>query len=211
MNNHLFLQLEDLLFEIFAGTPNKATSIISSILGVLIGLKPAAMVMIEVSLLDEYKLRSIVSLFSELNLYTETSKRDNITPDDDSSYMVFYVSLDNEKAIQLEDYFIKLWEITDNNNQASRRDEWEMLNIKIGNLLGYPQTAINYFISNDTSDDWQERLARNRYYAHSREHEEEEYYLYDQKLNKAVNEYAPKTAKIYSTNKSKRWLTFDLN
>ena len=46
MNNHLFLQLEDLLFEIFATTPNKATSIISSILGVLIGLKSAAMVMI---------------------------------------------------------------------------------------------------------------------------------------------------------------------
>ena len=210
MNNQLFLQLEDLLFKIFSGSPNKATSIVSSILGVLIGLKPGAMVMIEVSLLDNNRLDTFLSILYRLGLSTETSRRTNITPDDDSVYIVFYISRDEAVAKNLESFFAALWEITDNNSMVSRREEWENLNLKIGTLLGYPETAIKYFISNDMSEDWRERIARNRYYAHSKEHEEEEYYAYDQKLNRAVNEFAPKTAKIYCNNKTKRWLSYQL-
>ena len=71
-----------------------------------------------------------------------------------------------------------------------------------------PKTAIIDFIKDDDIEnkDRARRMERNRYYAHSAKYEDREFRLYDQKLNMAISNFAPKTAKLFTENKEKRWL-----
>lgn len=72
----------------------------------------------------------------------------------------------------------------------------------------YPKTATNDFAKDDDVNDSGriERMKRNRYYAHSAKYEEEEFRLYEQKLNRAISKLAPKTTENLTENKEKRWL-----
>ena len=84
----------------------------------------------------------------------------------------------------------------------------EKLKAEIGMLLGYPETAVKNFVTETDYNNKErvERMKRNRYYAHSPEHEEEEYQAYDRKINEAIEEYAPKTKSVLTAEVGKRWL-----
>ncbi len=99
----------------------------------------------------------------------------------------------------------------DDYGQIYAPEEWQNATIKLGKLVGYPDTAVMAFADSASERDINsreraERMRRNRYYAHSAEYEEQKYETYDLKLNQAIAELAPKTAEIYANDKTKKWL-----
>lgn len=83
---------------------------------------------------------------------------------------------------------------------------------KIGDLLGYPETAIIEYVSKNknelyiNSEEHLARIRRNRYYAHSEVFEEAEFKEYDLPMNLAIKKYLPRTETIMAADSTKRWL-----
>lgn len=93
-----------------------------------------------------------------------------------------------------------------------KEDEWTVATFKIGDLLGYPETAIIEYVSKNknelyiNSEEHLARIRRNRYYAHSEVFEEAEFKEYDLPMNLAIKKYLPRTATIMAADSTKRWL-----
>ena len=79
----------------------------------------------------------------------------------------------------------------------------------MGVILEYPKTAVDYYIDlyqRGQSEEEKKAIEKGEwpewpfycYYVHSMEHKQEEYNSYDLKFKKALDEYAPRTAKIVS-------------
>ena len=92
----------------------------------------------------------------------------------------------------------------DDIGQIVNQELWRESSIEIGHLLGYPATATEYFITElDTDNEERKQLMeRYRFYVHSPKHHEEEYQSYDHKIFQAVQDYAPKSAKLLLDKKS---------
>jgi hypothetical protein len=93
----------------------------------------------------------------------------------------------------------------DDIGQTINQKLWEESSREIGRLLGYPETAIEYFIAEqDIEDEERQRLlGRYQFYVHSPQHHEQEYQAYDAKIFQAIRDYTPKTADIILSRKSK--------
>lgn len=93
-----------------------------------------------------------------------------------------------------------------------KEDEWTVATFKIGDLLGYPETAIIEYVSKNknelyiNSEEHLARIKRNRYYAHSEVFENAEFKEYDLPMNLAIKKYLPRTATIMAADSTKRWL-----
>lgn len=93
-----------------------------------------------------------------------------------------------------------------------KEDEWTVATFKIGDLLGYPETAIIEYVSKNknelyiNSEEHLARIRRNRYYAHSEVFEDAEFKEYDLPMNLAVKKYLPRMATIMAADSTKRWL-----
>jgi hypothetical protein len=92
------------------------------------------------------------------------------------------------------------------------RNEWNEANLRVGKLLGYPETSVLEYIkmSGDASymksEKRRKRMACNRYYVHSGKFEDDEFREYDLPLNQAILKYLPRIAKSMQTDSKKRWL-----
>ena len=115
---------------------------------------------------------------------------------------LFFISKDMETAEKLKAGFKRL------HGSKGSKEAMEKATYEIGMLLGYPETAVKNFVTETDYNNKErvERMKRNRYYAHSPEHEEEEYQAYDRKINEAIEEYAPKTKSVLTAEVGKRWL-----
>ena len=93
-----------------------------------------------------------------------------------------------------------------------KEDEWTVATFKIGDLLGYPETAIIEYVSKNknelyiNSEEHLARIRRNSYYAHSEVFENAEFKEYDLPMNLAIKKYLPRTATIMAADSTKRWL-----
>lgn len=93
-----------------------------------------------------------------------------------------------------------------------KEDEWTVATFKIGDLLGYPETAIIEYVSKNknelyiNSEEHLARIRRNRYYAHSEVFEDAEFKEYDLPMNLAVKKYLPRMATIMAADSTKRRL-----
>jgi hypothetical protein len=98
-------------------------------------------------------------------------------------------------ALTAQNVFHKIWS-----------GEWEM-NREIGLMLGYPSTAVDYFLGKkgEMNDDDKARMARNRFYVHSPAHEDEEFTLYEEKIYNVVEKECPKTWEILKKDKNRRF------
>ncbi len=90
----------------------------------------------------------------------------------------------------------------------NRRKE---INLEIGKLLGYPETAVKYFVSMESkarpSEAHKARLKKYLHYAHSDTYQEVEFRAYDVKVNRATEKYAPRSARVIRKKfPNKRWL-----
>ena len=219
------LELEDFLFDFYGEENIKLIiSVAASILGVLIGIKPTALLVNEVmedgrmlldngsllNILEELRLKIVISDVSRFTPPTNIKKTLN------SLYKgneFLYISQDIKLCYELmENYSIVTDLMKDGMVAEKNREKWNEVNINVGKLIGYPETAILEYIeaSSDElyfkSEKRRERMARNRYYAHSEKFEDDEFREYDLPLNQAILKYLPRIAKIMQTDPKKRWL-----
>ena len=115
--------------------------------------------------------------------------------------------------MELKRYYEKMVNLSCNGvAMKGEEKEWTKLTLKIGELLGYPKTAVLEFVSKNGDEEYVEdanrmgRIERNRYYIHSKTFEDEEFEEYDLPLISAIKQYLPRTAAIMQTDLKKRWL-----
>lgn len=162
------------------------------------------------NILEELRLKIVISDVSRFTPPTNIKKTLN------SLYKgneFLYISQDIKLCYELmENYSIVTDLMKDGMVAEKNREKWNEVNINVGKLLGYPETAILEYIeaSSDElyfkSEKRREKMARNRYYAHSEKFEDDEFRQYDLPLNQAILKYLPRIAKIMQTDPKKRWL-----
>lgn len=219
------LELEDFLLE-FYGEENieLVISEAASILGVLIGTKPAALLVNYVMedgrmLLDGDILKNILEELGIKITIGDVSKfavHKNIKRMTDSLYEgdeFIYISIDDSLCDQLMENYLVVTDLTEDGVVAEKdRNKWNEANLRVGKLLGYPETAVLEYIktSGDTSymksEKCRKKMARNRYYVHSEKFEDDEFKKYDLLLNQAILKYLPRIAKSMQADSKKRWL-----
>lgn len=219
------LELEDFLFE-FYGEENIGLVIseAASILGVLIGIKPAALLVNDVMedgrmILDGGTLKNILEELGIKITIGDVSKfavRKNNKRMTDSLYEgdeFIYISIDDSLCDQLMENYSVVTDLIEDGVVAEKdRNEWNEANLRVGKLLGYPETAVLEYIktSGDASymksEKRRKRMARNRYYTHSEKFEDDEFRKYDLPLNQAILKYLPRVAKSMQADSKKRWL-----
>ena len=207
MDGNAIAELEDTLFEI-KKKPETAAQTVGDIIGVLIGLKPAMIGGFEEYELDNSKIKEFDETLNELGLEKVYFENSYLLGDKKMTVKSFCISKKMSLAEQTQKAFTTLWATMDEKGTILDREKWVEATREIGELLGYPKTATEEFIKEDDLDnkDRVERMKRNRYYIHSAKHEDEEFAAYDQKLNKAISELAPKTTNVLTSKKEKRWL-----
>ena len=195
MDKDTIAELEILLFDMVE-EPGISANMMADTIGVLINLKPA-----------------MIGAFSKKGFKSSDVDKFETILDKLCLERVYYdqyifVSKKLKTAERTRRSFVELWSVIDEGGRILNKKKWANVTKKIGKLLGYPKTAIKNFIKeNDTEDETRmKRMERNRYYAHSAEYEDEEFKIYDQILNSAISNLAPKTANFLSSNKKKRWL-----
>ena len=101
-------------------------------------------------------------------------------------------------------YVAKTSEALDKMREANKKftsvDYQEEADLERGRLFGFPETAIEYFISNQDSGIEENPCDNNpKYhsYKHSPEHAEEEYEQYEKKIEELFRKYCPKSAKEF--------------
>ena len=219
------LELEDFLLE-FYGEENIGLVIseAASMLGVLIGIKPAALLVNDVMedgrmLLDGGTLRNILE---ELGIKMTIGDASKFTVHKNNKRTIgslyeggefIYISIDESLCNQLMENYLVVTDLTEGGLVAEKnRNEWNEANLRVGKLLGYPETAVLEYIktSGDASymksEKRRKRMARNRYYVHSEKFEDDEFREYDLLLNQAILKYLPRVAKIMQADSKKRWL-----
>ncbi len=219
------LELEYFLLE-FYGEENieLVISEASSILGVMIGIKPAALLVNDMMedgrmLLDGDILKNILEELGIKITIGDVSKfavHKNIKRMADSLYEgdeFIYISIDESLCDELMKNYSVVTDLTEGGLVAEKnRNEWNEANLCVGKLLGYPETAVLEYIktSGDASymksEERRKRMARNRYYAHSEKFEDDEFRKYDLPLNQAILRYLPRIAKSMQADPKKRWL-----
>ena len=219
------LELEDFLLE-FYGEENIGLVIseAASILGVLIGIKPAALLVNDVMedgrmLLDGGTLKNILEALGikiTIGNVSRFAVHKNIKRMADSLYEgdeFIYISIDDSLCDQLMENHLVVTDLTEGGVVAEKdRNEWNEANLRMGKLLGYPETAVLEYIktSGDASymksEKRRKRMACNRYYVHSEKFEDDEFRKYDLPLNQAILKYLPRIAKSMQADSKKRWL-----
>jgi len=166
----------------------------AEIVGVLIGVKTVAMDLFLPEELQKVDLKWFRGKLHELGLHVIFERR-ALGGNDPMNYAeYYYLGKDHETALVAQNLFHKIWS-----------GEWEM-NREIGALLGYPQTAVEYFLNKKgkTSKEDQKRMARNRFYIHSPEHEDDEFDAYERKIYAVLGQFCPKTMEVLKQSPEKR-------
>lgn len=173
---------------------------VADIVGVYFGVKPTAINDFSSMDLEKVDLDKFADLVRKLGLKISFERH----MVDATISQMYFISKSDKKLCELQEDFHKLWDT------AYDAPEKPSLDAEIGLLLGYPETAVRYYTHRDRSKALSEasaiRGARNRHFAHSQLHEDEEFRLYDAKIHRAMDKYTPRAAKILKSDKSKRWL-----
>ena len=196
----------------------------ASILGVLIGVKPTALLVNDMmedgrmlldggtlkNILEELGIKMTIGDVSKFAVHKNNKRTIGSLYEGDE---FIYISIDDSLCDQLmEDYLVVTDLIKDGVVAEENRNEWNEANLRVGKLLGYPETAVLEYIktSGDASymksEKRRKRMARNRYYVHSEKFEDDEFREYDLPLNQAILKYLPRVAKIMQADSKKRWL-----
>lgn len=153
------LELEDFLLE-FYGEENIGLVIseAASILGVLIGIKPTALLVNDMMedgrmLLDGGTLKNILEELGIKIIIGDVSKfavHKNIKRTVESLYEgdeFIYISNDESLCNQLMENYLVVTDLTEGGLVAEKdRNEWNEANLRVGKLLGYPETAVLEYI-----------------------------------------------------------------
>lgn len=170
-----------------------AAYLFSNIIGVIIDVKPAAQCDWPLSSADAKSMWLLKQKLEALKLFV-------LFGENEGDRKVFYVAKSQKRAATLRCTFDDL-----HNCGATAENQTE-----IGKLLGYPDTAIQYYIrlhpEKGISDNHRALIERNRFYAHSVSHENEEFTVYEQPIYSYLRRHCPRTANFYKKSTEKRWL-----
>lgn len=197
MDRDLLSKLEDYIFE-HKIRPNVAASMMADFIGVMIGIKPAAIGNFEAEEFLNIDPEEMFGILDQVGLKALFFKQEYISAGKLVWIEDIYVSRNIKTATELRQSFMKMRSTMDDMGQIFDKKAWEESSREIGHLLGYPSTAIEYFIAEQDIDNEERLRLMNRYqfYIHSPEHHEQEYQAYDQKIDQAIRDYAPKTARF---------------
>lgn len=209
MNIDLLRELEGLVLYFYQKKKMMGVSFLTGILGLLVDLKPAALVINDriddCELLDNKRILEILSKLGVVLIREELHK----FSDKEIEYL--YLAKTMDKCKELQKWHREFFNSMSETGGILDKKEWIEANYQIGKILGYPETATSEYIRMQIEgvkkdDNYRSRMKRNYYYMHSARCENEEFEAYDLRLNLAVNEYLPVTAQIMQANTEKRWL-----
>lgn len=175
------------------GTTKSAADLVANTVGVFIEIKPAMQGDWPLELADSKTLWLLKQKFESLRLFIVFDRAE-------CNNRIFFVAKSHKKAEALRSAFSRL---------ANAGPSAE-INTRIGELLGYPSSAIQYYIrlhpEKGLSENHRANLERNRFYAHSIAHEDEEFNSYEAPIYRQLRKYCTKTANFYRKDMTKRWL-----
>ena len=209
MNIDLLRELEGIVLYFYQKKKMMVVSFLTGVLGVLIDLKPAALLindrLNDSKLLDNKRILEILSKLGVVLVRERLNKFSN----EEIEYL--YLAKTVQVCLELQKWHRRFFESVSETGEILDKKEWIEANYQIGKILGYPETATSEYIKMQIEgvkkdDNYRSRMKRNYYYMHSEKFENEEFEAYDHRLNLAVNKYLPVTAQIMQANTKKRWL-----
>ena len=209
MNIDLLRELEGVVLDFYEKKKMMGVSFLTGVLGVLIDLKPAALLindkLNDSKLLDNKRIREI------LNKLGVDLVREKLNKFSNEEIEYLYLAKTARVCLELQKWHREFFNSVSETGEILDKKEWIEANYQIGKILGYPETATSEYIrmqidAVEKDDNYQSRMGRNYYYMHSARYENEEFEAYDLRLNLAVNKYLPVTAQIMQANTKKRWL-----
>ena len=209
MNIDLLRELEGIVLYFYQKKKMMGVSFLTGVLGVLIDLKPAALLINDK--LNESKLLDNKRILGILNKLGVDLVRERLNKFSNEEVEYLYLAKTVQVCLELQKWHRRFFESVSETGEILDKKEWIEANYQIGEILGYPETATLEYIRMqiegiEKDNNYRSRMERNYYYMHSARYENEEFEAYDLRLNLAVNEYLPVTAEIMQANIKKRWL-----
>ena len=209
MNIDLLRELEGVVLDFYEKKKMMGVSFLTGVLGVLIDLKPAALLINDK--LNDSKLLDNKRIMEILNKLGVDLVRERLNKFSNEEIEYLYLAKTARMSLELQKWHREFFNSVSETGEILDKKEWIEANYQIGKILGYPETATSEYIrmqiENVKKDNnYRFRMERNYYYMHSARYENEEFEAYDHRLNLAVNEYLPLTAQIMQANTKKRWL-----
>lgn len=209
MNIDLLRELEGVVLYFYQKKKMMGVSFLTGVLGVLIDLKPAALLINDK--LNDSKLLDNKRIMEILNKLGVDLVRERLNKFSNEEIEYLYLAKTVRVCLELQKWHREFFNSVSETGEILDKKEWIEANYQIGKILGYPETATSEYIrmqiENVKKDNnYRFRMERNYYYMHSARYENEEFEAYDHRLNLAVNEYLPVTAQIMQANTKKRWL-----
>ena len=209
MNIDLLRELEGIVLYFYQKKKMMGVSFLTGVLGVLIDLKPAALLINDK--LNNSKLLDNKRILEILNKLGVDLVREKLNKFSNEEIEYLYLAKTARVCLELQKWHREFFNSVSESGEILDKQVWIEANYQIGKILGYPETATSEYIRMqiegiEKDNNYRSRMERNYYYMHSVKYENEEFEAYDLKLNLAVNEYLPVTAEIMQVNLKKRWL-----
>ena len=209
MNIDLLRELEGVVLDFYEKKKMMGVSFLTGVLGVLIDLKPAALLIND--RIEDNKLLDNKRILEILNKLGVNLVREKLNKFSNEEIEYLYLAKTARVCLELQKWHREFFNSMSETGEILDKKVWTEANYQIGKILGYPETATLEYIRMqiegiEKDDNYRSRMARNYYYMHSMKYENEEFEAYDLRLNLAVNEYLPVTAEIMQANTKKRWL-----
>lgn len=209
MNIDLLRELEGVVLDFYEKKKMMGVSFLTGVLGVLIDLKPAALLINDK--LNDSKLLDNKRILEILNKLGVDLVRERLNKFSNEEIEYLYLAKTARMSLELQKWHREFFNSVSESGEVLDKKVWAEANYQIGKILGYPETATLEYIRMqiegiEKDNNYRSRMERNYYYMHSAIYENEEFEAYDHRLNLAVNEYLPVTAQIMQANTKKRWL-----
>lgn len=209
MNIDLLRELEGVVLDFYEKKKMMGVSFLTGVLGVLIDLKPAALLINDK--INENKLLDNKRILEILNKLGVDLVREKLNKFSNEEIEYLYLAKTARECLELQKWHGEFFNSVSESGEVLDKKVWAEANYQIGKILGYPETATLEYIRMqiegiEKDNNYRSRMERNYYYMHSARYENEEFEAYDLRLNLAVNEYLPVTAEIMQANTKKRWL-----
>ena len=209
MNIDLLRELEGVVLDFYEKKKMMGVSFLTGVLGVLIDLKPAALLINDK--LNDSKLLDNKRIMEILNKLGVDLVRERLNKFSNEEIEYLYLAKTARMSLELQKWHREFFNSVSESGEVLDKKVWAEANYQIGKILGYPETATLEYIRMqiegiEKDNNYRSRMERNYYYMHSARYENEEFEAYDLRLNLAVNKYLPVIAEIMQANIKKRWL-----
>ena len=193
--------------------PDVAADRLSCIMGVVIDVKPTCVIDFSKYDFEEKDRKEFEKFLDDLGLVFHYEKTDLGNETEFTFTHTYFISKSEDTLNMLIDAEQELYDhfSTDEPNSPVIK----IIHRKIGRLLGYPETATDWFLIRQEKmdlnemdeDDIYKDLQNYYHYIHSRNNAEEEFEEYDKPIHEAMEKYTPLSAELMRENAgNKRWL-----